>query len=65
MYDAATGAILENMSDNDAPIVDDWDRVLALGQGGSLYALKPFYAAFSRVKKLWISEISIFERMPQ
>ena len=62
VYDAATGAILENMSDNDAPVVDDDDRRRAIGRGGSLEALKPFYAAFADVTQLVMEHVYAFER---
>eukprot|EP00966_Prymnesium_polylepis_P029737 690745-Prymnesium_polylepis.1 len=61
VYHAATGAILDNMSDE--PIcVDDDDRHAAVRKKANAKAMRPFHAAFPDADKITITHLYLCAR---
>ena len=67
VFDAWSGAILDNLQDK-AVVVDDADRLSANGvkniRKGNQRAMKPFYATFPEAKKITILEVCVCQRQP-
>jgi hypothetical protein len=64
VYDAASGAILDNMMDVEAIVIDDSDRKAAVGKKANVKAMRPFHAAFPAADKITIAQVYLCERVP-